>query len=101
LAFRRQILFILSLRDLQGDNNLVILTEDWTVLKEYTGEKLGFYQLLSRDGNCEIRVQTGRVGFVKQYNDLKDKELVEILDFCKNRRFIQVTDHVRDEDFFK
>ena len=50
--------FILSLRDLQGDNSLVILTEDWTVLKEYTGEKLGFYQLLSRVGNCEIQAES-------------------------------------------
>jgi hypothetical protein len=41
---------------------LVNIIEDWDVLEEYAGEKLGFYQLLKRDGKCEIRVQTGRVG---------------------------------------
>ena len=98
---RRQIVFIFSLKDLQGEHKVVNLIEDWNVLKEYAGEKLGFYQLLSRDGKCEIRVQTGRVGFVKQYSDLNDKELNEILDFCRKRRFIQISEHVRDEDFFK
>jgi serine phosphatase RsbU (regulator of sigma subunit) len=44
---------------------LVNIIEDWDVLKENAGEKLGFYQLLATDGMFEIRVQTGRVGFKK------------------------------------
>jgi hypothetical protein len=80
---------------------VVNIIEDWEVLEEYAGEKLGFYQLFKRDGKCEIRVQTGRVGFVRQYEDLNDKELIEILGFCKKRRYIQISEHVRDEDFFK
>jgi hypothetical protein len=80
---------------------LVNLIEDWNVLKEYTGEKLGFYQLLPRDGTFEIRVQTGRIGFIKQFNDRNNKDLNEILDFCRKRRFIEICEHLRDEDFFK
>jgi hypothetical protein len=38
---------------------------------------------------------------VKQYDDLNDKELNEVLDFCRKRRFIQISEHVRDEEFFK
>jgi hypothetical protein len=42
-------IFILSLQDVQGDNKLVNIIEDWDVLEEYAGEKLGFYQLLADD----------------------------------------------------
>ena len=41
---------------------MVNLIEDWDVLEEYAGEKLGFFQLLATDGMFEVRVQTGRVG---------------------------------------
>jgi hypothetical protein len=34
--------FIFSLQDLQGDNKLVNIIEDWDALEEYAGEKLGF-----------------------------------------------------------
>ena len=44
---------------------MVNIIEDWDVLEEYAGEKLGFYQLLASDEMFEIRVQTGRVGFKK------------------------------------
>jgi hypothetical protein len=36
-----------SLQDGLGGNKLVNVIEDWAVLEEYGGEKLGFYQLLS------------------------------------------------------
>ncbi len=59
--------FIASLQDLQGEQELVNLIEDWDVLEEYAGEKLGFYQLLGNDGAVEIRVQTGRLGFKREF----------------------------------
>ena len=64
---RRWIVFISSLQVMEGDNKLVNLIEDWDVLEEYAGEKLGFYQLLSNDGIIEIRVQTGRIGYKKEF----------------------------------
>jgi hypothetical protein len=80
---------------------LVNLIEDWDVLEEYAGEKLGFYQLLANDGMFEIRVLTARVGFRKEYASGDDKELNKILDFCRKHRFIRVSQKLRDEDFFK
>ena len=77
------------------------LIEDWEVLEEYAGEKLGFYQLLGNDGTIEIRVQTGRIGFKKEFKSGDDPDLLKILDFCKKRRYIQISETLRDEEFFK
>jgi hypothetical protein len=49
--------------------SLVNIIEDWNVLDEYAGEKLGFYQLLANDEMFEIRVQTGRVGFKREFEN--------------------------------
>jgi hypothetical protein len=38
------------LKSLEVNNNLVNIIEDWHVLEEYAGEKLGFFQLLASDG---------------------------------------------------
>ncbi len=80
---------------------MVNIIEDWDVLEEYAGEKLGFYQILENDGSVEIRVQTGRVGFKKEFEKLDDPLLTRILDFCKKRRYIQISQNLRDEEFFK
>ncbi len=80
---------------------MVNLIDDWEVLEEYAGEKLGFYQLLAIDGSFEVRVMTGRIGFKREFKDGNDKLLNQILDYCKKRRFILISDHLRDEDFFK
>ena len=93
--------FILSLQDMEGDNKVVNLIEDWDVLEEYAGEKLGFYQILGNDGTIEVRVQTGRIGYKKDFKAGDDPELLSILDFCKKRRYIQISEHMRDEEFFK
>ena len=93
--------FILSLQDLLGEHKLVNLIEDWDVLEEYAGEKLGFYQLLANDGMFEIRVQTGRIGFRKEFERTDDPLLNKILDFCRKRRYIRISEHLRDEEFFK
>ena len=86
---------------MEGDNKVVNLIEDWDVLAEYAGEKLGFYQLLGNDGNIEIRVQTGRIGYRKEFKTGDDPELLSILDFCKKHRYIQISEHLRDEEFFR
>ncbi len=85
----------------QGDKKLVNIIEDWEVLAEYAGEKLGFYQLLSNDGIIEIRVQTVRIGFKKEFDKGDDPLLTKILGFCKKRRFIQISENMRDDQFFK
>ncbi len=80
---------------------MVNIIEDWDILEEYAGEKLGFYQLLANDGMFEIRVQTGKVGFKKEFENGNDLLLSKILDFCRKHRYIQVTQTARDEQFFK
>ncbi len=80
---------------------MVNLIEDWDVLEEYAGEKLGFYQLLGNDETFEIRVQTGRLGFRKEFEKADDPLLNKILDFCRKRRYIRISEHLRDEEFFK
>jgi len=64
---------------------MVNLVDDWEVLEEYAGEKLGFYQLLGVDGAIEIRVCTGRLGFRKEFESGKDELLMRIQDFCKSK----------------
>ncbi len=84
-----------------GEINLVNIIEDWDVLEEYAGEKLGFYQLLANDGMFEIRVQTGRVGFKKEFENGNDPLLTKILDFCRRHRYIRISQTTRDEQFFR
>ena len=80
---------------------MVNIIEDWDVLAEYAGEKLGFYQILAVDGTIEIRVQTGRIGYKKEFENGNDPLLNKILDFCKKHRYIQIRENMRDEQFFK
>ena len=80
---------------------MVNIIEDWDVLAEYAQEKLGFYQLLADDGEIEIRVQTGRVGYKKEFASANDEMLNKILDFCKKHRYIRVCENMRDDQFFK
>ncbi|XHH09876.1 MAG: hypothetical protein ACFCUE_04410 [Candidatus Bathyarchaeia archaeon] len=80
---------------------MINLIEDWAVLEEYNGGKLGFYQLTAIGGCFEVRVMFGRLGFKKEFNDGNDKQLNQILDFCKKRNFILLGERIKDEEFFK
>jgi hypothetical protein len=80
---------------------LVNIVEDWDVIEEYAGEKIGFYQLLANDGIFEIRVHTGRVGFKREFENGNDPLLTKILDFCRKQRYIRVSQKLRDEEVFK
>lgn len=80
---------------------MVNIIEDWDVLEDYSGEKLGFYQLLENDGKSEVRVQTGRIGFRKEFEKSDDPLLARIVAFCKRRQYIRISSTVSDEFFFK
>jgi hypothetical protein len=101
MSFWLWILFIFSLQDISGDNRLVNIIEKWEILEEYAGEKLGFYQLRENGETTEIRVQTGRVGFKKEFESETDELLIRILNFCQRHGYIKVCQTTRDEDFFK
>ena len=40
-------------------------------------------------------------GIRKEFKTGDDTELLSILDFCKKHRYIQISEHLRDEEFFK
>lgn len=71
------------------------------MLEEYAGDKLGFYQLLGVDGAIEIRVCIGKLGFKKEFENGKDELLTRIQNFCKTKRYIRISENIRDEQFFK
>ena len=80
---------------------MVNIIEDWEVLEEYAGDKQGFYQVLGEGEAVEIRVAIGRLGFKKEFENKNDTLLNRILTFCKTRKFIRISENVRDEFFFK
>ena len=80
---------------------MVFIVDDWGVLEEYAGERYGFYKLLIVDGTVEIRVQTGDVGFKKEFANREDPLYNKILNFCRKNRFINVSHSAKDEIFFK
>lgn len=51
---------------------MVNLVEDWEVLKNYSGDKQGYYQILATDGTVEARVAIDRLGFKKDFDNNAD-----------------------------
>ena len=80
---------------------MVNLVEDWEVLEHYAGDKQGFYQVLGGPEAVEIRVAIGRLGFKKEFENKATPLLNRILGFCRSRKYIKVSENVRDEFFFK
>jgi len=80
---------------------LVNLVEDWEILEEYAGDKLGFYQILYGAKGVEIRVAVGRLGFKKEFESAEDPLLSHILSFCNSQKYVKVSENVRDDFFFK
>ena len=80
---------------------MVNMVEDWEVLREYAGDKQGFYQILGDDEAVEIRIAVGRLGFKKEFETKGDPLLNRILAICKSREYIKVSENIRDEYFFK
>ena len=80
---------------------MVNLVEDWEVLEAYAGDKRGFYQVLGDAEAVEIRVAIGRLGFKKEFENKGDALLTRILGFCGSRKYIRISESVRDEFFFR
>lgn len=82
-------------------HEVVNLVESWEVFTQYASDKEGFYQINGVEGRLEIRVFAGRCGFIRQFENATDSLASEILDFCRNHRYIQVTETIRGRKFFK
>jgi hypothetical protein len=47
--------------------------------------------MLGSDKNIEVRVTTGKTGFIKEFESATDPFLTQILDFCKKEwNFLRV-----------
>ena len=77
------------------------LVEDWKDLEDYAGYKQGFYQILEDSEATEIRVTVGRLGFKKEFKNKEDTLINQILAFCKSKKYIKISQSIRDEFFFK
>ena len=80
---------------------MVNLVENWEVIEDHAGDKQGYYQILGNDAPVEIRVHVGVVGFKREFKNKDDPLLTRILDFCKTKDYIKVSQAIRDEFFFK
>jgi len=82
---------------------MVDIVEDWEVLKAYTGYKQGFYQIIENKNKkaIDIRVNVGRLGFKRKFTNKEDPLLNNILEFCKSKKYIKVSNNIMDEFFFK
>ncbi len=80
---------------------MVNLVEDWEVLQDYAGDKLGYYQVINNDGFMEVRLTVGRLGFKKQFDNNADPLLDRIMSFCRTRKYVRISETIRDELFFR
>lgn len=80
---------------------MVYVVEDWEVLKEYAGDKQGFYQILPGGEGVEIRVAVGKLGFKKSFDDAKDPLLDQIVKFCGVQDYVKVSENIGTDYFFK
>jgi hypothetical protein len=101
MSFQRLTIFMLSLQEISGDNKLVSLVEDWNAFEKCCAERTGFYQVIEDCEKIEVRVLSGRLGFKKGFPSQNNKLLNNILQFCKTRGYIQLSQTSPDFAFFK
>lgn len=90
-----------NLKDLKGDDKVVNILRTGMSLLSMLGKSWVSTNSLANDGIIEIRVQTGRIGYKKEFESGSDPILTKILDFCKKHRYIQISENMRDDQFFK
>ncbi len=89
---------------MEGDNKVVNLVKKWVEIKNYAVTAPGAahaYQVIEEDKKTEVRVLVGKFGFIKEYTDLGDSELGEVMRFCDLNQFLDVSGKVADDRFFK
>lgn len=80
---------------------MVSLVESWEDLEEYAKWcRTGAYQTRETVAGIEVRIVTGRFGYVTSFKDEQDPVLSHILSFCKAEGFIKVLGNVPDDLFF-
>lgn len=67
----------------------------------YAEYRQRFYQIIEDKEATEIHVNVGRLGFKKDFSNKEDPLLNNILDFCKSKKYIEISNSIMDEYFFK
>jgi hypothetical protein len=80
---------------------MVETVNDWKTIEAYAGYKQGFYQIIENQKVTEIRVNVGRLGFKKKFQNKEDPDLKEILEFCTSKKFIEISSNIMDQFFFE
>ncbi len=82
---------------------MVNIVKKWRDLKNYAIHAPGAvhaYQAIEEKDKAQIRVLVGKYGFVKEYG-LADPELNEIMVFCDQNGFLDISGMIADERFFQ
>ena len=85
---------------------MVDLVEDWENIERYTRSLAeciragGSYQLRKLKEGIEIKVRICKFGYSQEFKDPQDPELIRILAFCQNEKFIKVSGAVATDLFF-
>ena len=88
---------------MQGDNKVVNIVKKWRDLKYYAihaPAAVHAYQSIEEKDKAQIRVLVGKYGFVKEYT-LTDPELSDIMVFCDQNGFLDISGMIADDRFFQ
>ena len=80
---------------------MVETVEDWKVLEGYAGFKQGFYQIIEEENITDVRVNVGRLGFKKEFDDPKDPLISHIIKLCKSECYVKLDNTIEADHFFK
>jgi hypothetical protein len=80
---------------------VISVTDNWEAFRVSCGQGLGVYQLLENEAFLEIRILVDRIAFKKEFKGYEDKLLNDILTFCKNHGYIQLSQTSQADQFFK
>ena len=80
---------------------MVETVNDWEVLAKYVSFKQGFYQITEEENITDIRVNVGRLGFKKEFDDPKDPLISHIIKFCKSESYVKLVNTIEADHFFK
>ena len=80
---------------------MVETVKDWKTIEAYSGYKQGFYQIIEKQKTKEIRVNVGRLGYKKKFQNKDDPNLKEILEICKSKNYIEISSNIMDQFFFE
>lgn len=79
---------------------MVYITEDWSGFEAYAECcRVGTFQLKQVVDGVEVRVKTGRLGYIAVYQNEDDERLKRILKFCRTQGFVRVESTLPDELF--